>query len=130
MNWLKKEAKTRTAFFDLDGVIAKYTGFKGKDIFDEPNPKVIDAMHQLKEQGWKVILYTRRPTNEALIEYLETNNVPYDKIEEDKPLYTVLIDDRALNYHGQDTNQLIQEITSLEKNLEQSYKESRYNFKE
>lgn len=112
----------KTYCFDFDGVIAKYDGWKGVDVFGEPIPATIEAMRRLKEQGGRIIIFTTRLATPALISWLQRNQVPYDEINKNsknppmtsvKPIYDVFIDDRALNYHGQGVGELLSEINRI-----------------
>jgi len=87
--------------FDLDGVInrtpddlpppEKFRVFR-------PNWGVILAMHRLKEEGHKIIIYTaRHPEDKDItLEFLRDFNVPYDEIIFGKPYADVYVDDRAM----------------------------------
>ncbi|MBI4707755.1 MAG: hypothetical protein HY761_07520 [Candidatus Omnitrophica bacterium] len=108
--------------FDFDGVIAHYEIWKGVDVFEKPNWDVIDAMKQLKAKGYHIIIWTTRKVTPALKAYLIRNNVPYDSINSckhnppdtsQKPIYHVFIDDRAVQYRGQNTTKLIRTIEHL-----------------
>ena len=111
----------QTLLFDFDGVIAKYDGWKGFDVFGEPNEKIIEAMHKLKDK-YAIVIFTTRPATEKMIQWLEKNNVPYDDINRNghnpimtsvKPISVAIIDDRAINYHGQEADKLIEEVEKL-----------------
>jgi len=113
----------KTICFDFDGVIAHYDGWKGVDVFGKPNWDVIDAMKQLKASlNYSIIIWTTRKVTPALKAYLIRNNIPYDSINSckhnppntsQKPIYHVLVDDRAVHYRGQKTAKLIRTIEHL-----------------
>jgi hydroxymethylpyrimidine pyrophosphatase-like HAD family hydrolase len=112
----------KTICFDFDGVIAKFDGWKGTDVFGAPHWDVINAMKQLKASGYHVIIWTTRRITPGLMAYLNRNGVPFDSINSiahnpkgtsTKPLYHVLVDDRAIQYRGQDCKKLIKSIEHL-----------------
>jgi hypothetical protein len=120
----------KTICFDFDGVIAHYDGWKGVDVFGKPNWDVIDAMKQLKANlDYSIIIWTTRKVTPALKAYLSRNNIPYDSINSSrhnppmtssKPIYHVIIDDRAIGYRGQKTSKLIRSIEHLISSVEQT----------
>ncbi|MBI2410045.1 hypothetical protein HYV30_03330 [Candidatus Kaiserbacteria bacterium] len=104
--------------FDFDGVISVTNGFNGHDDIQKPNPEVVTVMHKLREAGIKVMIHSTRG-NAFLEMYCEKFSIPYDYINQrpdvagenpGKPIAWVYIDDRALNYHGQDADTLLEEI--------------------
>jgi hydroxymethylpyrimidine pyrophosphatase-like HAD family hydrolase len=113
--------KKRNVAFDFDGVIAKYDGFKGADVVGEPRKEVVEAIRQLKRDGHTIIIYSTR-SNELLKNYCDKHNIPVDYINENpnfdtgnkgKPAAGVYVEDRAVLYKGQDTEDLIQEILNF-----------------
>lgn len=111
--------KIRTFAFDFDGTLTKYDGnFKGHDTVDKPRTEVIRAIHLLKNQGHKIIIYSTR-SNKVLKKWCEKYNVPVDYYNENpeyktgnkgKPVASVYIDDRAYCYRGQTAEQLVEEL--------------------
>jgi hypothetical protein len=107
--------------FDFDGVLAQYHGFVAKDDVQEPNPEVLKAIHLLKEKGCKILLHSTRG-DEFLKKYCKRFAIPVDYINRrpdlegenpGKPIATVYIDNRALNYHGQSAEELLDEIAAF-----------------
>ena len=111
---------------DFDGVLASYDGWKGEDVLGEPNKEVIWALRKLKEEhDWYVTVFTTRRKTPALIAWLEKNEVPFDSVNDTshnppgtsaKPIFDVMLDDRAVRYDGQKKNELFQEIIRCGKN--------------
>lgn len=107
--------------FDFDGVIATTNGFNGHDDVQKPNVEVISVMRALREKGCKVLIHSTR--GDAFLHmYCEKFAIPYDYINRrpdiagenpGKPIAWVYIDDRALNYHGQDSETLLEEIRNF-----------------
>jgi hypothetical protein len=112
----------KTAVFDFDGVIATYDGFKGFDILGEPIEDTIQAMRDLKERGYYLVVFTTRPATQILVDWLKKNKVPYDDLNRNtknpmltsnKPIADVYIDDRAVRYSGQSKAALLTEILAV-----------------
>lgn len=107
-----EKKKTKTIAIDFDGVLADYIkGYQGKDVFGAPIPGADNATKVLKENGWRIIIYTTRPNTEALRHWLKENNITYDYINEnpDQPeeskgcklIADIYLDDRAISFRGQ-----------------------------
>ena len=99
----------KTLAVDFDGVIADYeNGYKGVDVFGQPLPGAAETLQALKDEGWRIIIYTCRQDTPALYSYLENNQIPYDHINHNpdnpestnrgKPLADVYLDDRAIRF--------------------------------
>ena len=92
---------------DFDGVIADYDGWQGTGVLGQPRKDVLNALNQLRLEGWKIIVYTTRGEDE-IKQYLIENCVPFDEINHNssytnggqKPVATVYWDDRACCYSG------------------------------
>lgn len=118
----------KTICFDFDGVIASYNGWKGFDVLGKPNQKVIDTMKRLKLMGYWIVIFTTRPATQIMIDWLKKYNVTYDDINRNrkspvmtscKPIYHAIIDDRAINYHGQSEMVLLKELDKMLSKMEE-----------
>jgi hypothetical protein len=112
---------SRTIAFDFDGVIAKYEGFKGGQHVEQPIPQVVEAIKKLKEIGHKILIFSTRG-DEFLKEYCDHFSIPVDYINHNpdrqgenpgKPIAFVYVDDRAVRYNGQSTDELVSEIINF-----------------
>lgn len=103
--------KKKTICVDFDGVIADYSeGFKGRGIFGDPIPGASVVLNTLRDEGWKIIVFTTRGEVPLLKDYLISNNIPFDEINknsdnpsgtnEGKPIADVYLDDRAVQFTG------------------------------
>ena len=110
------------ACFDFDGVIAEYNGWKGFDVLGNPIPEVVEAMQKLKAQGWMINVFTTRLATPTLEDFLKDNNIPFDSINSNahnppntsqKPIYHVIIDDRAVGFYGQTADELLAQIKNV-----------------
>ena len=113
--------KSRIYAFDFDGVIAHYDGFKGHDHFGDPISATVDAIRVLKSRGHKILIYSTR-SKSSLQEYCSSHDIPVDYYNENlevntgspKPVAYLYIDDRAIRYDGQSSDQLLEEIDAFE----------------
>ena len=111
----------RTIAFDFDGVIAQYSGFVSADHVEEPNAETVQAIRKLKESGYRILIHSTRG-DEFLASYCAQYAIPYDYLNRrrdkegrnpGKPIAFVYVDDRAINFHGQSADELVQEIKSF-----------------
>jgi adenylylsulfate kinase len=99
--------RRRTIAVDFDGVISNYDGWKGPNMLGAPREDVRLVLHNLRADGWKIIIHTTR-SGDSIISYLQQFDIPFDEINENsdyknaghKPVATVYWDDRALRYSG------------------------------
>lgn len=114
----------KTICIDFDGVIADYSKYNGKGFFGNPLPGAVKKIRELKEQGWTIIIYTTRSETHQLKEYLDLHRILYDYINYNpenidqgcnmgKPLATVYLDDRAINFDG-DWDKAFNKISDFE----------------
>jgi adenylylsulfate kinase len=103
----KRETVRRTIAVDFDGVIAEYDGWKGRGVFGLPRKDVIEALHELRAEGWKIVIHTTRGVKEVR-PYLAHHGIPHHEINRNsdyltlgvKPVADVYWDDRAFFYSG------------------------------
>jgi hypothetical protein len=103
----KSESVRRTIAVDFDGVIAEYDGWKGKGVLGLPRKDVVEALHELRAEGWKIVIHTTRGEREVR-PYLVRHGIPHDEINRNsdyrtlgvKPVADVYWDDRAFFYSG------------------------------
>ena len=106
--------------FDFDGVIAKYNGFKGAENEEEPIPDEVEAIRKLKKEGHKIIINSTRGAD-FLKKYCKKHNIPVDYFNEnpdyntggEKPVAFVYVDDRAICYKDQSSDELVKEIKNF-----------------
>jgi hydroxymethylpyrimidine pyrophosphatase-like HAD family hydrolase len=100
----------RIVCIDLDGTIAHYDEWKGETHFGKPIDGVVEALTKLKENNCLLIIYTTRADKTLIKLFLDTNNIPFDFINENpnqptnaiggKPFADVYIDDKAIQFMG------------------------------
>jgi adenylylsulfate kinase len=99
--------RQQTIAVDFDGVIADYDGWDGTGALGLPRPDVVEALKILRNEGWKIVVYSCRSSAE-ITPYLMENSIPFDEINQNsscstggvKPVATVYWDDRACQYSG------------------------------
>jgi hypothetical protein len=100
------QKRRKTIAVDFDGVLAEYEGWRGENVLGKPR-QVVSLLCLLREEGWKVIVHTTRPTR-VISEYLSSWSIAVDEINQNsdcsncghKPVATVYWDDRAICYSG------------------------------
>ena len=92
----------RTAVIDLDGTLATYDGWKGPKVIGAPIKNARNALLELKEWGWRVVIFTTRGDKDLVKYWLDTHSMPYDLINDNshnppgcsqKPIADVYFDD-------------------------------------
>jgi len=104
-----------TLAVDFDGVIADYDSWKGVGVLGSPRRDVLDILHVLASEGWKIIVHSTRGSAE-IAPYLLEHKIPFDEINCNsaygnggtKPVATVYWDDRGCRYSGNAYNDLEQ----------------------
>ena len=105
------QRRNRTVAVDLDGVLAKYDGWKGLENIGDPIEGAKEFMASLSEKYF-VLVHTARIANEnvktedhiqrvknLVVEWLNENEIPFGDVYtgRGKPLATAFIDDRAVS---------------------------------
>lgn len=99
-------AYTPTVVFDFDGVIHSYaSGWKGEDVIpDPPVPGIKEAIDELREGGYRVVVVSTRCSGNAgmgaVTKYLKENGIVVDDVLAEKPPAICYIDDRAICFRG------------------------------
>lgn len=104
----------QTVVFDFDGVIHSYlSGWKGINVIpDEPVAGIKDALRDIKEAGYEIVIVSTRCQNElgrnAIMEWLNMHELSQfvDRVCMEKPPAIVYIDDRAICFDGKPENLL------------------------
>lgn len=99
----------RTAVVDLDGTLAEYDKWRGEDHFGEPIQLSREALSELREWGWRIVVFTTRGNVPRVRTWLEENKIPFDSVNtnshnppgtSNKPIADVYFDDRDAHVVG------------------------------
>jgi len=91
-----------TIAVDLDGTLAYYDEFRGKDHIGKPIPKMMDRVMKWLDEGKKVVIFTARAHGGELWispikKWLKDNGLPDLEVTNVKtPMMTEFWDDRAI----------------------------------
>jgi len=103
---------SRRAMVDLDGTIHKYSkGFQDGSIYDPPFEGAKEVIDWLKNEGYEIVIFTTRASEENALEtgddvktqinnietWLTNHNIYYDRVTAEKLAAEFYIDDRAIN---------------------------------
>lgn len=99
-----------TIALDFDGVLSLYTGWKGHSApLDPPVEGAIQAIRDYQNAGLVVVIYTSRADSAQSIDRinqwlrlhgLEHKRVDQIEVTSKKPLASVYLDDRAIQFTG------------------------------
>jgi len=100
-----------TVAVDFDGVINNYSRYKGKGVFEEPVPGVVEAFRTMKAAGWTIIINTTRSETWLIEEYCKKHGILFDYINHNpannvlhlsptKVIADVYVDDRNVRFDG------------------------------
>lgn len=117
----------RVICIDFDGVIHEYRGWNGEGKFNDPVQGAKEGIDQIREAGYKVLIFTCRIDTDAVKEWMDKHDIEYDGINEHlvkfshtdktptmKPLADAYVDDKAVHFSAWD-NQTVAEILNVAK---------------
>lgn len=96
--------KKPTIAVDMDGTIHAYSkGWYDGSMYDEPIPGAIDALLNLMNRGYTVVIFSARPAD-IIRPWMEKHWInkfyPMPEITNIKPAAIAYIDDRAVKFNG------------------------------
>jgi hypothetical protein len=109
----------RRAMIDLDKTIHKYSkGYKDGTIYDEPFVGAKEVIDFLRKNGYEIVIFTSRASVgnckemgsdrqdqiNQVADWLDNNDIYYDKITGDKLAADFYIDDKAIHIPNGDWN--------------------------
>lgn len=82
--------------FDLDGTLAEPT-WPQRHTIGDPIPQGLSALRHYAEQGLVIIVHTSRPLDDLdlIWDWLESWDLPVDRVICNKPLAALYVDDRG-----------------------------------
>jgi hypothetical protein len=105
----------RRAMIDLDKTIHKYSkGFKDGTVYDEPYVGAKEVIDFLRKNGYEIVIFTTRASQEEnddykdqinqVADWLDKNGIYYDRITAEKLAADFYIDDKAIHIPNGDWN--------------------------
>ena len=93
-----------TLALDFDGVLHRYTRYRGDAIIDgTPVPGAVEFV-QIAQESFDVVIHSARARSQigrrAMLAWLKENGLPFLEIVAEKPPAHVTLDDRALCFTG------------------------------
>ena len=116
---------TKKILVDLDRTLHQYSeGWSDGTIYDPPVPGAREAMNELKERGYELVIFSARTgkskpdwkEQERMVkEWLIKYDIPFDMITSEKLPAEFYIDDRAVRFEGNwaATLQVIKHLESM-----------------
>lgn len=98
----------QTILLDFDGVLHNYTGWEGPEKLNSPIEKARAACFAL-EKKYRLVVFTTRPS-EYVIPWLRKWSFPEMKVTNIKEPAFLIIDDRAITFNGNWSDELLKQI--------------------
>lgn len=104
-------SRRQTLLIDFDGTIATYKGWLGPDVLGEPLESARKALFVL-EREYRLVCFTTRERS-GVERWLRTRGFPSMKVTNLKEPAFLIIDDRALTFEGQWSQDFIDRIKAF-----------------
>lgn len=123
-----KDLIFKRAMIDLDGTIHKYSkGYMDGSIYDEPFKGAKEVIDWLKNQGFEIVIFTTRASEQHALEFGEDVNeqianietwltdheIYYDRITAEKIAADFYVDDKAIRIENGDWNAVLKDIKKI-----------------
>ena len=121
----RKKKRTKSICIDLDGVLAKYDGWKGLEHFGDPLPGAIEFTKKMVKT-YRVIIFSSRTHEEKdrdlgeavklVGAWLDRHGFAYDEIYTGagKPFASAYVDDRGVSCRPQENGAKAFEVASIQ----------------
>ena len=129
-----KSTPVMRAMIDLDRTIHKYSkSWQDGSVYDDPIPGAKQVINWLKSKGYEIVIFTTRASAENAKEHgqdvneqiqgmenwLNNNDIPYDRVTAEKLNADFYIDDKAIHIKDGNWLEVLKEIKSrISHNLE------------
>lgn len=103
------DEQRRTAVVDFDGTLSVYDKWLGEEVMGPPISLAREALCELKEWGWRIVVYTTRGRVDLVEAWLREHQIPFNSVNTNdhnppntssKPIATVYFDDRDAHCVG------------------------------
>lgn len=101
----------QTLLIDFDGVLHNYKGWEGELSLHNPIPNARKALYLLVDK-YRLICFTTRKA-EIVTAWLKLHGFPEMKVTNIKEPAFLIIDDRALTFKGEWTEELMTQIKTF-----------------
>ncbi|MHC4616313.1 MAG: hypothetical protein ACYTEQ_01030 [Planctomycetota bacterium] len=100
----------KTAVVDLDNTLAEYDVWRGPEHIGAPVPYAWEALKEMQEWGWHIVVFTTRGDHNLVVAWLIANEMPFDAVNSTKhnppgtshkPIGEVYFDDRDCHVVGE-----------------------------
>jgi len=97
----------------LDGTLAQYDHWRGEKHIGEPLQYVHEALDELREWGWRIVVFTTRGNTLIVKSWLRYHDIPFDAVNDcshnppgcsQKPIADVYFEDREASNVGKPYN--------------------------
>ena len=104
------DAYKKTAVVDLDNTLAEYDVWRGPKHIGAPIPYAAEAMAELYEWGWRIVIFTIRGDKNSVEQWLDHHGIKYHEVNSTthnppgtshKPIGEVYFDDRDCHVVGE-----------------------------
>jgi len=106
--------------FDFDATLATYKRPFKFDKLGRPQKNVIEALRHFYDRGYYILIFTGRKKTKKMEQWLKKYKVPYHgyniqpkpmkDADNYKPMYDVLVDDKAVNQHYKYNKKSLEEL--------------------
>jgi hypothetical protein len=102
--------RQKTAVVDFDNTISGYDKWRGEHVMGPIIPFAKDALMELNDWGWRIVVFTTRGNSQAVYNWLELNGLSFCKVNStahnppgtsQKPIGDVYFDDRDAHCVGE-----------------------------
>ena len=121
-------SEQKRAMIDLDGTIHKYSkGYADGSIYDKDFPGARKVLQWLKDQGYEIVIFTTRASEENASElggdheeqikkvedWLRARKIPFDRVTSEKIAADFYVDDKAIRIEDGDWESVFEKIKDV-----------------